>query len=126
MNISSLSGAESLFLPAWENASRRRECPKSSDQMEDATEAFNKAKGACDREAERMMDRHHESVAKSAKERVIYQKKKAMIDRVRIETQKKDMFNETVMIQRLNHRNMLKENLMKDLSQDEINKARKS
>ena len=125
MNISGIKSADLLFAPAWENAARRTERTDKS-QQEEAEEAFGKAVRACDRESERMVDRHHESVAKSAKERAIYQRKKAITDRVRTDAQKRDILNETVMIQRLNHRNMLKESLMKDIKQEEINRARQN
>ena len=123
MNITRLQEASELFMPAWESADRRSRSAKAKTEQQDTAEAFCNAVRACDKESERMMDRHHESVAKSAKERAVYNKKKAISDRAIIEARKQDVFNETVMIQRINHRNMLKENLMEDLKQREINKA---
>ena len=126
MNITRLQEASQLFMPAWENAARRARTDDTKTEQQNMEEAFHKAARACESESERMVDRHHESVAKSAKERAVYQRKKAITDRVRTDAEKRDALNETVLIQRLNHRNMLKENLMNDIRQNEINRARQS
>ena len=83
MGILRMESANALFLPAWNAAQERakRNMPPDDDRRR-AMAAFGKAMRDCDKAMEDVMDRHHESVAESAKKREAYRKKRAQQERV--------------------------------------------
>ena len=58
------------FQQAWDNRSQMLSAPKKSKEDEKLREAFQNALRECDRAMENVMDRHHESVAKSNEKKV--------------------------------------------------------
>jgi hypothetical protein len=93
-------------------------------ERERALEAFRKAASSCDRESERMMDKHLESVKKSAEKLAEYRKKKDIADRAQKRADDIRTMREEILIERINYRNMLEELRIKALNQEEIRKER--
>ncbi|MDR3165095.1 MAG: hypothetical protein LBU13_05920 [Synergistaceae bacterium] len=87
-----------------------------------AREAFYKAVKSCDEAAERMMDKHLESVKKSAEKLAEYRKKKAITDRARKHAEDMRIMNENILVERINHRNMLEELRIRGLNEEELSK----
>ncbi|MDR1915544.1 MAG: hypothetical protein LBQ58_03095 [Synergistaceae bacterium] len=119
MGIQNISDVNAMFLSAARDAARKIKHIEQSDQ-ERAMEAFYKAVRSCDKASERMMDKHLESVAESAKKLAEYRKRKAQLDKVLESAERQRFFNESVMIERINHRNMLNEARMEDLKRREV------
>lgn len=123
MSIGNLRDANALFLPMWNKVVREVKKPPPTEQ-EQVMHAFRKALRSCDKATENMMDKHHETVAKSAKKIAEYRKKKAQQDRIHEAALERELINESIMIQRINHRNMLEEIRVDELNRDEMQKAR--
>jgi hypothetical protein len=85
-----------------------------------AREAFYKAVKSCDKATERMMDKHHESVKKSAEKLAEYLRKKAVADRAQKRADDMRTMNEDILVERINHRNMLEELRIRELNRKEI------
>ncbi len=122
MDVRNVGEVRALFNKVYERAARNLKKIDEESQKK-AMEAFGKALRACDRASERMIDKHHESVAKSAKMRAEYHKRKYQLDKIRAAAEKQELINESVMIQRLNHRNMLEEIRVDQLNREEMQRA---
>ena len=88
-------------------------------ERERALEAFRKAVRYCDRTVERMMDKHHESVKKSAEKLAEYRKKKDIADRAQKRADDTRTMREEILIERINYRNMLEELRIKALNRED-------
>jgi hypothetical protein len=114
MGIQNIGAANSLFLAA-RNQQVRRVKNTSDEDLQKAREFFYKAVKSCDKATERMMDKHIESVAESAKKQAEYRKKKAVVEKAREKADDTRELNESILIERINHRNMLEEIRLKNL-----------
>jgi hypothetical protein len=112
-----------MFAAARNHAGRGVKAAEESER-ERALEAFRKAARSCDKTVEHMMDKHHESVKKSAEKLAEYLKKKAAADRARERAEDTRTMNEDILIERINHRNMLEELRVKALENEKIRKER--
>jgi hypothetical protein len=109
-------------MTAWNDAARRAKPPEQTERQR-AMEAFADAMVTVNKAGEQMMDKHHESVAKSAKKLAEYRKQKARQDAAKAAAEQQKLFHEDVMIRRLNHRNMLEEIRIDELNKEELFKA---
>jgi hypothetical protein len=105
-NITGNTQMEAMFTMARDHAERGVKADGESER-ERALEAFHKAERSCDKTVGRMMDKHHESVKKSAEKLAEYLKKKALVDRARERADDMRTMNEDILVKRINHRNML-------------------
>jgi hypothetical protein len=119
MGVTGIEHAQSVFQAILSDVSHRASQAAETDQQR-AREAFHKAVRACDKAAERMMDKHLENVRKSAERLAEYRKKKAVTDRARRRADDIRTINENILIERINHRNMLEEIRVRELNRDEI------
>jgi hypothetical protein len=123
MGVKSINDMNALFLPAWNDAKRNAKKQAEPSEQQKAMEAFAKALKDCDKATERMMDKHHQTVAESAKKIAAYRKKKAVDDRRVQEAENQRLLQENLMIQRINHRNMLEEIRIEDINRREFMKG---
>jgi hypothetical protein len=126
MGVSNIDGnaqMDTMFAMARDHVERRVKGDSESER-ERALEAFRKATRSCDRAVERMMDKHHESVKKSAEKLVEYLKKKAEADRAWERAEDMRTMNEDILIERINHRNMLEELRIKAQNREKIREER--
>ena len=105
------------FQQAWDNRSQMLSAPKKSKEDEKLREAFQNALRECDRAMENVMDRHHESVAKSNEKKAEYNKKKAVQEEIEKAALNREMLNEQAVIQRINYSNRI-EFLRKEEDED--------
>ena len=116
MSVSSIDHAKSVFQALMQSASK-----KSADSSEQsAREAFYKALRSCDKAMENMVDKHHESVRESAARLAEYRKKKAVEDRARQRADEMRRVSEDILIERINHRNMLEEIRIREFNRREL------
>ncbi|MDR1886224.1 MAG: hypothetical protein LBQ56_08095 [Synergistaceae bacterium] len=120
MGVKNINDMNALFLPAWNDAKRNVRKQADSTDQQRAMEAFAKALRNCDKATERMMDKHHQTVAESAKKIAAYRKKKAVEDRRVQEAENQRLLQENLMIQRINHRNMLEEIRIEELNRRDL------
>jgi hypothetical protein len=123
MGIQNLNASNALFMSVLNDVNRKAKIATESDQQK-AREAFYKSERSCYNAAENMMDKHLERVAKSAKEQAEYRKKKSVADRARQEADRQRNFNEDILIERINHQNMLEETRVRELNRNELLKYR--
>jgi hypothetical protein len=118
MDIQNIHGANVLFTAARNHASRavRR---VSDDELRQAREAFYRAVRSCDKASERMMDKHLESVAESAKKMAEYRRKKDIEDRSRKAADNTRMLNENILTEQINHRNRIEEMRVREFNRRE-------
>jgi hypothetical protein len=121
MSVQSINQANSLFIDAWNDVSRKVKHVTESDQQK-AREAFYNAVRDCDRATENMVDKHLESVAESAKKLAEYRKKKAVADRAMKAADQQRVLNENILLERINYQNMLEETRIRELNRKEIMK----
>jgi seryl-tRNA(Sec) selenium transferase len=114
---------DAMFAMARDHAERGMKETAESER-ERALEAFRKAARSCDKTIERMMDKHHESVKKSAEKLAEYLKKKTAADRARERAEDIRDINGDIIVERINHRNMLEELRIKALDREKIRKER--
>ncbi|MDR1943920.1 MAG: hypothetical protein LBQ19_03775 [Synergistaceae bacterium] len=119
MSVLNVGNANSLFQQARDNEARKPRKPSKSEQ-EKAMELFGKALRDCDKASEQMMDDHIENVAKSAKERAEYHKRKAVLDKIRISADERKMINEQIILNRINQRSLLEEARADDENKREL------
>ena len=119
MSVSGIEHAQSVFQAILSDVSRRANQAAESDQQR-AREAFHNAVRACDKAAERMMDKHLENVKKSAERLAEYRKRRAFTDRARKKADDMRTMSENILIERINHRNMLEEIRVRELNRDEL------
>jgi hypothetical protein len=125
MSVQNINHEQSVFQALLGDASRQARHFSEPDQQK-AREAFHKALRACDKATERMVDRHLESVKKSAEKQAEYRKRKAFTDRARKRADDMRTMSENILIERINHRNMLEEIRVRELNRDEILKDARS
>jgi hydroxypyruvate isomerase len=123
MNIQDIHGAGVLFGAARNNPSRAVRRVSEEDSRK-AREAFYKAVRSCDKASEKMMDKHLESVAESAKKRAEYLKKKSIADRARKTADNMRELNENILIERINHQNIIEEMRVREFNRQELLKPR--
>ncbi|MDR1516196.1 MAG: hypothetical protein LBS45_10930 [Synergistaceae bacterium] len=124
MSVNNVTDANALFPQEFKNAAvkanlRRTGKPTESERKR-AMEMFGKALRDCDKATERMMDKHIESVAKSAKELAEYRKRKAQADRIKASANEQRLLNEKILISRINQRNLLEEMKTDDINRREL------
>jgi 2-hydroxy-3-keto-5-methylthiopentenyl-1-phosphate phosphatase len=119
MSVRNITEANALFMPAWKNVTRKLKETEESERQK-AMEMFGKAMRTCDEASERMMDKHLETVAKSAKELAEYHKRKAVFDRMKESADEQRMINERIVLNRINQRNLLEEIRTDDINKKEL------
>ncbi|MDR0764688.1 MAG: GPALPP motifs-containing protein 1 [Synergistaceae bacterium] len=111
MSVSNINGnAQMEVMSAMARERAGRGAKRAGEpERERALEAFRDALKVCDKTAEQMMDKHHESVKKSAEKLAEYHKKKDAAERAW--EREKDMrdVNEEILAERINYRDMLEE-----------------
>jgi hypothetical protein len=126
MSVNNVTDANALFLQELKNAAKNRRtvsAPTESERKK-AMEMFGKALRDCDKAMERVMDKHIESVAKSAEEHAEYRKRKAQADRKKASADEQRLLNEKILISRINQRNLLEEIKADDINRRELLAAR--
>ena len=116
MSVSSIDHANSAFQALMQSASKK----SVANSEQSAREAFYKALRSCDKAMENMVDKHHESVRESAIRLAEYRKRKAAEDRVRQRADEMRRVNEDILIERINHRNMLEEIRIREFNRKEL------
>ena len=119
MGVQNINHDQSIFQTVLGDASRHARHFSESDQQQ-AREAFHKALRACDKATERMVDKHLENVKKSAEKQAEYRKRRAFTDRARKKADDMRTMSENILIERINHRNMLEEIRVRELNRDEL------
>jgi hypothetical protein len=122
VGVSNITGnvqMNAMFAMARDHVKRDVKGADESER-ERALEAFRKAVRSCDKTVEQMMDKHHESVKKSAEKLAEHLKKKAAADRARKRAEDTQTMNEDILIERINYRNMLEELRIKALDREKI------
>lgn len=122
MGMDNIGAANAKLLSDWNEAraevqKQARQKPKSD--REKAMEAFADALRDCDKAIENVVDKHHESVAKSAKMRDEYRKEVALQERIQKSADDQHRFHEEALINQLNLRNMLKERQVEETERRE-------
>jgi SOS-response transcriptional repressor LexA len=126
MGVSNITGnpqMNAMFTIARVHAERGVK-KNSEAERERATDAFHKAVMSCDKTIGQMMDKHHESVKKSAEKLAAYLKKKAAAERAQRHAEDIRDMNEDILANRINHRNMLEELRAKALYREKIRRER--
>jgi ribosomal protein L22 len=119
MSIQNVEQANLLFMNVLKDVSRKVKPIVESDQQR-AHEAFYKAVRSCDKATERMVDKHLENVKKSAEAQAEYRKKKAVVDQAKQHADDMKTMNENILIERINHRNMLEELRIRETNRREL------
>jgi histone H3/H4 len=119
MASENLNAVNALFMPAWNDVTRKAKKPTESDQQK-AREAFYKAVRSCDKATETMVDKHLENVAESAKKLAEYRKRKAVEDRVIKEADMRRNLRENMLLARINHHNLMEETRIRELNRQEL------
>ena len=119
MSVQNIDHAKSVFQVVMGNASRRHKSAADSDERS-VREAFYKAVRSCDKAIENVVDKHHESVRKSAVRLAEYRKKKAVEDQARQRADEMRRIHENILIERINHRNMLEEIRIREFNRKEL------
>jgi hypothetical protein len=121
MSVNNVTDVSALFLQELKNTAknRRKVSDPTESERKKAMEMFGKALRDCDKAMERVMDKHIESVAKSAKEQAQYRKRKAQADRAKASAEDQRLFNEKILLSRINQRNLLEEIRADDINRRE-------
>lgn len=109
MGILRTEASNALFLPAWNEAQKRAKPQDGDSDRQKAMEAFAKAMRDCDKAMENVMDKHHESVAKSAQKRDEYRKKRAQQERLQKTAEARRDFNRQAVAQAQERRELTNE-----------------
>jgi hypothetical protein len=122
MGVNNVTDVNALFPQKFKNitAKTRNTGNPAESERKRAMEMFGKALRDCDKATERMMDKHIESVAKSAKELAEYRKRKALSDRIKASADEQRLLNEKILISRINQRSLLEEIKTDDLNRREL------
>jgi hypothetical protein len=122
MSVNNVTDANAFLLQARENAARTARAVKSQSESEreKAMEMFGKALHDCDKAMERVMDKHIESVAKSAKELAERRKRRALAERIQDSADEQRLMNEKIILNRINQRNLLAEIKADDINRREL------
>jgi hypothetical protein len=118
MSVINVTDANSLFMQERDKSARQAKKTVKSDQRE-AMELFGKVLQDCEKASERMMDKHHETVAKSARELAEYHKRKAVFDRMKASADEQRMINEQIVLNRINQHALLKDMRADDIAERE-------
>ncbi len=122
MGMGNIGAANAMLLSDWNEARakvQKQMRQKSTTDREQAMVVFADAMMDCDKAIENIMDKHHESVAKSAKKRDAYRKKVALQEQIQKRAEEQRRFHEEALINQLNLRNMLKELRIEDMERRE-------
>jgi len=119
MSVPNINHVNSTLQAFIQNATKESKSLANSGEQR-AREAFYKAVRSCDKAMENVMDKHHESVRESAERLAEYRKKKAVEDRARQRADEMRRINEDILIERINHRNMLEEIRIREFNRREI------
>jgi hypothetical protein len=122
MSVNNVMDAGTLLSQAREYAAKAAKAMNDQKEAErkKAMEAFGQALRDCDKAIERVMDKHIESVAKSAKELAEYRKRKAIAERIRDSADERRLMNERIIIDRINQRNELAAMKADDIKRREL------
>ena len=118
MSVPNIDHNKSVFQALLGNAQKSK--PVTGSDQKRAREAFYKAVRSCDKALENMVDKHLESVRKSAARLAEYRKKKAIEDQARQRADMMRTINENILLERINHRNMLEEIRIRELNRSEL------
>jgi histone H3/H4 len=122
MSVNNVTDAAAFLSHARENVARAARAVNNQTEagQKKAMEMFGKALRDCDKAMERVMDKHIESVAKSAKELAERRKRKAIAERVKDSADAQQLMNEKIIINRINQRNLLAEIKADDINRREL------
>ena len=119
MSVPNIEQTKSVFETLMVNNLQKLKPARDSDQQR-AREVFYKAVRSCDKAMERVVDEHLESVRKSAVRLAEYRKKKAVEDRARQRADTMRKISENILIERINHHNMMEEIRIRALNRNEL------
>ncbi len=119
MGMGNIGAANAMLLSDWNKARAEVQKQKQKTDRDKAMEAFANAMRDCDKAIENIVDKHHESVAESAKKRDAYRKKVALQEQIQKRADEQRRFHEEALINQLNLRNMLKERRIEDMERRE-------
>jgi hypothetical protein len=119
MGVQNIEQSKSVFQALLNDTPRQVKHVSDGDQQR-AREAFYKAVTACDKATERMVDKHLENVKKSAERLAEYRRRKAVTDSARRRADDMRTINENILIERINHRNMLEEIRVREFNRSEL------
>ena len=122
MSVNNVMDANARFLQELKNTAknRRKVTSPAESERKKAMEMFGKALYDCNKAMERVIDKHIESVAESAKELAQYRKRKALADRAKASAKEQRLLNEKILISRINQRNLLEEIKADDMDKREL------
>ncbi|MDR0615266.1 MAG: hypothetical protein LBG29_00505 [Synergistaceae bacterium] len=122
MSVNNVTDAGAFLSQVREYAAKAAKTLNDQKEAErkKAMEAFGQALYACDKAIERVMDKHIESVAKSAKELAEYRKRKAIAERIRDSADERYLMNERIILDRINQRNELAAMKADDIKRREL------
>ena len=118
MSVPNIDHAKSVLQTLMQGVPRKSKATADSDKR--AREAFYKAMRSCDKAMENVVDKHHESVREAAERLAEYRKKKAVEDRARQRADEMRRINENILIERINHRNLLEEIRIREFNRREL------
>lgn len=110
-------GAAATFLSDWNDANgsmKQRVQNRNRTMREQAMESFADAMRDCDKAVEGIVDKHHESVAKSAEKLKEYHARVAREESRRRAAEEQRLFYEEALISALNARNIRQEDALRD------------
>lgn len=112
MGIGNIGKANATLLSDWNEARekvQREQQQKEKSSQQKAMEAFAQALNDCDKAMETVVDKHHESVAKSAAKQAEYRKKVAKQEQIQKRADDQRQFFEESTMRQINMRNMIKQ-----------------
>ena len=118
MSVPNIEHTKFVIEALMGNNFQKSRSSKDSDQQ--AREAFYKAVRSCDKAMENVVDKHLENVKKSAERLAEYRKKKAVEDKARQRADTMRRVSENILIERINHKNMLEEIRIRELNRREL------
>ena len=119
MSVPNIEHAKSVVEALMGNTHQRSKSARDSGDQR-AREAFYKAVRSCDKAMENVVDKHLESVKKSAERLAEYRKKKAVEDQARQRADTMRKINENILIERINHHNLMEEIRVRELNRREL------
>jgi hypothetical protein len=120
MGMGKVEAANAKLFSDWNEARaevQKQQKPKT--EREKAMETFAEAMRDCDKAIENIVDKHHETVAKSAKKQAEYRKELARQEQIQRRMDEQRLFHEEALISQLNLRNMLKEDRFEEMERRE-------
>lgn len=122
MNVTTATGAGSSLLSMWSHMQRTRKSPQqtSQSQKEQAMKVYWDGVRSCDKAMEDVVDKHHESVRKSAKLRDEYRKKQKQLERAQDQADKIRDMNELRLLSQIKQRAIFEQMRVNEEDQREL------